>query len=416
MTDDSGSLPMRSALVAVGVLAVALAAAVATGALPASTLDGDAQPDGEELLDRVGERYESAETLSGEATVTAANATAERSVTVSFVVDRPNRTKLSTTRDGSEYAVGTNGSVAWVYDGANDTARVWDLPDNASAWNESATAADGAAFAGNGTVPSGNWSDAGNHSHDWNGSHAWNGSYAEAGNHTWNGTSWADPNRSANVTAWLAENVTAEVRETTTLDGAEVYVVGVEPTNESYRGEATLWVDTDDYRVHQLRASYGENSTTVTFDGLQFNASVHESTFRPPDAASVNAVGQERYDNFDAAQAGTDVTLQRLDTEGYAFDEAVVVTRAGRTVAAQSYTGAANVTVVATADDLPSLNASAGENATESESVTVAGADGTYVGRDDGSAVVWADDGVTRAVVGDLPREELVDLAERVAT
>ncbi|QPV64754.1 DUF4367 domain-containing protein [Halosimplex litoreum] len=410
MTDDSGSLPMRSALVAVGVLAVALAAAVATGAMPAGTLDGDAQPDGEEVLDRVEQRYESAETLTGEATVTVANASAERSKTVSFVVDRPNRTKLSTTHDGSEYAIGTNGSVAWVYDGANDTARVWELPENASAWNESATEA--RALAGE-TDWTGNRSEAaGNHTP--NGSHAWNGSEAWHGNHTWNDTSWADWNRSTNVSAWLAENVSVDLRETTTLAGAEVYVVGVESTNESYRGEATVWVDTDDYRVHQLRASYGDNRTTVAFDGVQFDASVHESTFRPPDAASVNTVGQERYDTFDAAQAGTDVTLQRLDSEGYEFDEAVVVTRAGRTVAAQTYTGAANVTVVATGDDLPTMGA-ASENVTEGETVTVASANATYVERDDGAAVVWDDDGVTRAVLGDLPRDELVELAESVA-
>ncbi|WP_436929882.1 DUF4367 domain-containing protein [Halosimplex halobium] len=391
MTDDRGSLATRAVPLAVGVVLLAVAGAVAAGALPGA-LDGDARPDGDAVLDRVEQRYANAETLTGEATVTVANATAERSANVSFVLDRPNRTRLSTTRDGDEYAVGTNGSVAWVYDGANDTARVWALPENASAWNESAW---------NGSATA-----AGNHS--------WNGSYANAGNHSWNGThawndtAWAAPNRSANVSAWLAENVTAEVRETTTLDGAEVYVVGLEPTNESYRGEATLWVDTDDYRVHELRASYGENSTTVAFDGVQFNASVHESTFRPPDAASVNTVGQERYDSFDAAQTGTEVTLQHLDAEGYEFDEAVVVTRAGRTVAAQTYTGGANVTVVATADDLPMLNGSAGEN------VTVAGANATYVERDDGAAVVWDDDGVTRAVVGDLPRGELVDLAERV--
>jgi|GEM_PF-223735 len=405
MTDERGSLATRTVPLVVGVVLLAVAGAVAAGALP-GTLAGDAQPDGEEVLDRVEQRYGNAETLTGEATVTVANATTERSETISFVVDRPNRTKLTTTRDGSEYAVGTNGSVAWVYDGANDTARVWELPDNASAWNESVTAGDASAFAGNGTAHTENWSAAGNHT--WNGSEAWNGT------HSWNGTSWADWNRSANVSAWLAENVSVELRETTTLDGAEVYVVGVEPTNESYRGEATLWVDTDDHRVHRMRAADGDNATTVDFDGLQFNASVHESTFQPPDAASVNTVGQERYDSFDAAQAGTDVSLGRLDAEGYAFEEALVVTRAGRTVAAQTYTGAANVTVVATAADLPYLNAT-DENATEAESVTVAGADATYVDRDDGAAVVWEDDGVTRAVVADLPRSELVALADETA-
>ncbi|WP_436908149.1 DUF4367 domain-containing protein [Halosimplex marinum] len=398
MTDDRGSLATRAVPLAVGVVLLAVAGAVAAGALPRA-LDGDARPDGEAVLDRVEQRYANAETLTGETTVTVANATAERSANVSFVFDRPNRTKLSTTRDGDEYAVGTNGSVAWVYDGANDTARVWDLPENASAWNESAWN-ESATAAGN---------------HSWNGSHANAGDHSWNGTHAWNNTVWDDPNRSTNVSAWLAENVTAEVRETTTVDGAEVYVVGLEPTNESYRGEATLWVDTGDYRVHELRASYGDNSTTVAFDGVRFNASVHGSTFRPPDAASVNRVGAERYDGFDAAQDATDVALQRLDGGDYEFDEAVVVTRAGRTVVAQRYAGAANVTVVATADDLPTLNASAGGTATEGESVTVAGANATYVERDDGAAVVWDDGGVTRTVVGDLPRAELVDLAERVA-
>jgi len=383
MTDERGSLATRAAPLAVGAVVVALLAVVAAGALPA----GDTTPDGDEVLDRVEQRYDSTETLSGDATVTVSNATRAHSTNVSFVVERPNSTRLSVTHNGSEYVAGTNGTVAWVYDAANDTAIVRDVPDNGSAWNHS--------------IAPYNRSDA-------SANHSWVSNHTEAhGNHSWaaeNGT-YAHPN--ATVEQFLDENVSAEVHRTETLDGSETYVVGLEPENESYRGNATLWVDTEDYRVHRIQMAYGENVTTVDFDGLQFNASVHESTFKPPDAATVNAVSQERYETFEDAQANTDIALQRLDTEGYEFAEAVVVTRNGWTVATQQYTGEANVSVVATADEVPyGLNASEGEN------VTVAGENATYVDRDDGSAVVWETDGVTRAVVGDLPRADLVDLAE----
>ncbi|WP_436927710.1 DUF4367 domain-containing protein [Halosimplex amylolyticum] len=377
MTDERGSLGTRVAPLAVGAVVIALLAVVAAGAFPT----GEAAPDGEDVLERVEQRYDSAETVAGDATVTAENATAERSLNLSFVVEKPNSTRVSVFGNDSERVFGTNGTVAWAYDPANDTVRVRELPENESAWN-------GSDAAGN---------------HSWNGTHAWNGT-----------RTWADANDTGHpsnfsVERLLAENVSAEVLRTTTLDGAETYVVGLEPENESHHGNATLWVDTDDYRVHRFRASDGENRTTVDFDGVQFNATVHESTFRPPNASSVTTVSQERYDSFQAAQDATALELQRLDAAGYDFDGTTVVTRNGQTVVAQAYTGEANVTVVATADDLPyELNASDGET------VTVNGANATYVERDDRSAVVWETDGVTRAVVGDLPREELIGLAEAV--
>ena len=381
MTNERGSLATRAAPLAVGVVVVALLAVVAAGALPA----GDTAPDGEEVLDRVEQRYDNAETLSGDATVTVENATTERSTNVSFVVDKPNSTRLSVTHNESEYVAGTNGTVAWVYDAANDTAVVRDVPENESAWNHSAAPSDRSGA-----------------------NHSWAGNDTEAdGNHSWAAENGTYARSNASVEAYLDENVSAEVRGTETLEESETYVVGLEPENESYRGNATLWVDTEDYRVHRVRTSYGENVTTVDFDGVRFNASVHESTFKPPDAATVNTVSQERYDTFEDAQADTDIELQRLDADGYEFDEAAVVTRNGWTVAAQQYTGKANVSVVATADEMPY-----GLNATEGENVTVAGENATYVGRDDGSAVVWETDGVTRAVVGDLPRADLIDLAE----
>ena len=385
MTDERGSLATRATPLAAGLIVVALAAVVAAGGLPST----DTAPTGDEVLDRVEQRYESAETLAGEATVTVENATTERSVNVSFVVERPNRTRVSLAHNGTEAVAGTNGTVAWVYDPATDTAWVRDLPKNESAWNHSATALNRSMAPAN---------------------HSWAGTDTRGvGNHSWATDNWTATHPNATVDAYLDENVSAEVRGTATLDGSETYVLALAPENESYRGNATLWVDTDDYRVHKIRAGYGENWTTVAFDGQQFNASVHESTFQPPDAASVNSVSRERYETFATAQANTAFDLQRLDADGYEFSEAVVVTRNGWTVVTQQYTGDANVTVVATADDPPyGLNATTGEN------VTVAGEPATYVERDDGAAIVWEVGDVTRAVVGDLSREALLDLAEHV--
>jgi anti-sigma factor RsiW len=65
------------------------------------------------------------------------------------------------------------------------------------------------------------------------------------------------------------------------------------------------------------------------------------------------------------------------------------------------------VAVFATADSLPYEV----ENGT---SVTVDGANATYVERESGGVVYWTDDGVTRGVAADLSREDLLDLASSV--
>lgn len=408
MTDERGSIATRAAPLAVAVVVVALAAAAA-GAFPALSAS-DAPPDGAAVLERVDQRYANAESIAGEATVTVGNDTVERSANVSFVLERPNATRLAVSHNGTEVVTGTNGSVAWISLPAVDVVRVWDLPENASAWNHTGgndsvwNGTDWNHTGGNRTAVPGNATGAyatpaGTTGTPWA---AWNGT-------DWNHTGWNHTDWDGSHGNWSDGNATAELLRTTTVDGRKAYVVGLDPANDSRPGNATLWVDAEEYSVLKYRATVGEYRTAVDVDGVRFNVSLHESTFRPPDGASVTAVAQTRFDTFDAAQAGTDITLHRLDAEGYAFESATEVTRAGQTVVAQRYAGGANATVVATAGEVPGLNATAGE------SVTVAGANATYVERGDRSAVVWeTDDGVTRAVVGDLPRERLVELAEAV--
>jgi len=130
------------------------------------------------------------------------------------------------------------------------------------------------------------------------------------------------------------------------------------------------------------------------------SAQIHRSS----GASTVTVAASERYDSFDAAQAGTDLALSELG-EGYEFQRAVVATRGGVTVTTQEYVGDdTDVAVLATADSLPPE--------TNGTSVTVAGADATYVEREAGGAVYWTDDGATRGVAADLPRERLLELAE----
>ena len=360
---DRGRLPATLAAVALAVLALALAAGL-TGALPFA-----GQSDGDAVVEDVRDRYESAETYTAEVTVNATNGTATETQNLSVAHAAPNSSRLTLEDEGGDVAYGTNGTVAWVYDEANDTARVYPL--NGSAANAT--------------------------DHPVRNESVWNGTH-DAGNGT----------HPATLSTYLAENVSATVVGSETVRSAETTVVRLEPEDESREGTTTLWVDDDD-RVHRLRTTRGENVTTVEFRDQDFNASIHESTFRPPTDAAVTVAVNERYDSFEDAQAGTDIELRSLDGD-YEFVEAATVTRGGVTVTTQQYAeGGTNqsVALVATADSPP-------YDAENGTSVTVDGANATYVDRDEGGVVFWTDDGVTRGVAADLPREELVELAEDV--
>mgnify|MGYP000047143565 CR=1 FL=1 len=380
---DRGRLSATLAAVAVGVVALALVAGM-TGALPFAA----DEPDGEAIVEEVRERYGSAETYTADVAVTTTNGSATHTSNLSLAYAAPNSSRLTVADEAGGTVLGTNGTVAWVYDTVNDTARVYPLPENGSAANATTP-----------PVPR----DAG----------GWNGSGDRADSHDWNGS------HATNVSELLEENVTATVVGEETVRGRETTVVSLDPENESREGTSTLWVD-DERRLLRWRTTVGENVTTVDLRDQQFNVSIHESTFRPPTDATVTVAVNDRYDSFDDAQAGTDVDLHRLDADGYEFVEAATVTRGGVTVTTQQYarTDAATnatarnstVALFATTDSLPYE----AENGT---SVSVDGGNATYVEREDGGTggvVYWTDDGVTRGVAADLPREDLLDLASDV--
>lgn len=433
MTARRGSLtsPLALTAVALVVVAVALVGAAATGAMPG--MGSDAQPDGETVLDRAEQRYANAETVVGDATVTVANGTTERSVNVSYAVARPDRVRVGVE---DRYLAGTNGSVAWVsVDGVVLSSPVPDanrsrLPANRSALTRSLADLNRSALAervlalielnGPYSGAPANWSDRlpANWSdrlpEQWatgdlptDRSERLPANWTERARAAW--ANRTGESRAANATEHGADrNYTVEVVGTEAVDGREAYVLAVDRANATAAWNATLWVDSEDYRLHRAEATYREYRVTVDFD-TTFNASVRDSTFRPPDDSGPALVGRTTYDSFDAAQANTSVALGRLGGD-YAFVNATVATQSGVTLAVQQYTdGERTAALVSTAGSPPF-------GFDEGEPVTVDGANATYVERDGRSAVVWESGGVARAVVADLSRAELVALAESVTS
>jgi outer membrane lipoprotein-sorting protein len=351
MTADRRGRSRPAALVFVLVVAVLAVAAVAGGA----AVDGP--PEADALLEETRQQYADADSVVGSATVTVANGTANATATVEFAA-AGNRSRVVVDRANGTYRVGTNGTVAW-YDSPNRTGVVPLDADRRPA-----------------AMP------------------------AAAENVT------ATPSELLNRT--LDEDVDAEVVRTGSDDGTEAYVVRVTPANDSLDGQATLWVATDDARLLRVEATEGANSTVVDFRDTQFDVTVHDSTFDPPDdRLAVTAF--DRYDRFEPLQSNTTLELPRLDAE---FGGAGVAERTAGTDVVQRYrAGDDNVTVVSTTVDRE-FDRSADGNGTST--ATVDGREATVTTVGDATVVYWSDDGVTTAVVVEASEDRAIELAGRL--
>lgn len=342
----SPTLDGRRALLAVVVIAVALAGS-------ATAFETLGQPSGDEVLDRVEQRYDSAETITTEATVTVSNGSESATATVEMAATADNRSRTVVTRDGETYRAGTNGTVAWA------------VGPNRSVAYPVESLADGSAFDG-----------------------------AAATDERLPGD--AEERFSPQGTpAMNASNVSATVVGTPTLAGTDTYEV--ELTHPEADGTTTLWVTQADSRVVRAVATDGTNRTVVSVESTAFNVSIHESTFDPP-ADRVALTTVDSYDEFEAAQSATDMTLPTLDA---AFSEATVTVRQGETVVGQRYVSdGGNVTVVSTTatDRFDRLTENATTETIDGQTVAV-----TTI--EDRAVVAWTDEGVTTAVVVEGPTE-----------
>ncbi|SFS02647.1 Outer membrane lipoprotein-sorting protein [Halomicrobium zhouii] len=345
---------------AVLLLAVVVVGSIGTGATGAvGAVDQRQQPTGDEIIDRVEQRYESADTIAGRAVLTTTNASETTTANVSFAVADPESSRLVVERGDETYRSGTNGSVTWTVGPAG--AFVWDA-DSAPPSDQRLGPGDDDALAW--TVPT-----------DGNG----------------------------------LDNVSATLAGTTEVDGVPAYELELRPTSDDDTDAATtLWVAQEDYRVLRAETTDGTNTTTVDVTETFFDVSIDESTFQPPEDR-LTAWSFDRYDDFGAAQNATDIDLPSLD--GGTFSEATVTVQQGETVVSQRYDlDGENVTVVSTTSDR-----FRGEAANAS-TVQVAGQNASVTDFGDRSAVFWTEDDVTTVVIVDGSTERAVEIAERVST
>lgn len=191
-------------------------------------------------------------------------------------------------------------------------------------------------------------------------------------------------NSTDELRAAVSENVTADLVETTTLDGTEVHVVSV--THTDAEGELRYWIATETNAIVQQELTHPDATVTVEAD-TEFDPEVQDSTFEPP------ATTPDELTSFDALQertffdaAGADSLTASVDntTETYTFESGTVVSVpvADGQLANARYDGDRTVTLAETDTPLP---LSGGEF--DNESVIEQTIDGTNVTIVEGSEI-----------------------------
>lgn len=339
------------------VIAVLAVAGVAAGVMI------DTSPSGDEIVDRVGDRYDSADSYTSTVGVTVQytneSGTVERSGRARVMFSQPDsyRAEVLAPERLNGTVAATNGSVAWVTRPAGTTI-VRSLNETQQGWLER-----------------------------------------------------------VNVSAALDrfEDHAEVTREgTATIDGTETYVLSVRPQNESYDVNATVWVDTEDYAVRQLRTTGEHNGTTVTatvrYESISFDVSIHESTFQPPADRSVVLAGLDRT-SYDSLAAATDDVSFPVATSSLPddFEETTVVLseRGDSQTLVVSYENETDRIAVVRSQRNPLSRIDV-----DTESVTVGDVDASYLRTRDTGIVFWRTDNRTYAVAGSVSRESLVSVAE----
>ncbi|RLM53698.1 hypothetical protein DVK02_12690 [Halobellus sp. Atlit-31R] len=343
-------------------------------------------PSGAEILDDAEQRYESAETVVGAATVTAANETDTRTYEVSFTVAEDNRSRMAVSSDDRTVVLGTNGSAGWIHDEQTGVTRVVS--------NESGDAMGPAAMGdapmdapmGDAATPM-----------DATGYADLNESQKEAMREA------GERLRSA-AYDWTEENTTATRTGRETVDGTDSWVVEVEPKNESRTGSVTHWIAVDSADVLKQEFSGEHGTVTVVYTETRFDIDVADSTFEPPTDERPSG---ERIDSFEALQGATGVEVPEFADSAYEFSEGAVLNYGGETAVAR-YTGAANVTVfTSTTESLPYASGDA-------TPVEIGGVSANVSEMEGRVAVAWEDGDRTIGVVTDADRETALDIAERL--
>lgn len=362
MTDRSSGGRALTGNPAVFLLAVVAVVGVALGGM---AMAQNGPPSAEDVLGDAKERYASAETIVGSATVTVANDSANRTVEVSFAVADDNRSRVSVTARNRTLLVGSNGTVGWVHDERTGLTRTYDVP----AYNRTTNAT------------------------EWAASHRWNESAMRA-----------------LLRDWTPENTTAERAGTERVDGTEAHVVRIEPVDVGRNGTLTLWIHTEEATLLKAELARDERTATVTYENVRFNVSVADSTFQPPGIAPPG--GATVVDSFGALTERTRFDLPELNADEYEFETGSTVVYGNATAAIQGYAGPVNVTLVTTTENGRAVMG--GALPERGDAVRIGGVNATVAETERGVVVSWRAGGPRHALLSDGSRETTIALAESV--
>jgi outer membrane lipoprotein-sorting protein len=351
----------------IGVLLAVLGVAIAAGFVVAAD-----EPSGSDILTDVEDRYESADSVVVDASVTTEYDGTVSEFDVSTVTTNSGQMRVNVS-NGTDYAVfGHTGNTSWV------TTSTMDAPiviQNGTVVGQSSLPGEtnvSAMFEPRSDAPV---------AHDLSPEHA------------------ALAPENVSVSAILEEtNATAEFVETTTIDGQSVHVVRTASTEHD--GEITLWATTDTATVVKYRVTTPNGTMTADISETHFDVSPAESTFRPPTDTSWKTTA----DTLEELQTITAQPVAVPDEE-WSFERGAVLTTPVSAVVSQYTANGSNVSVLHS--ESPALSrTSEGERTVDidNRTVTISDTDG------DNTVVRWSEDDRTVVVVGDLSEAELLDV------
>ncbi|XGI84022.1 outer membrane lipoprotein carrier protein LolA [Halorutilales archaeon Cl-col2-1] len=410
ITDSFGLLAI--ALLVIGVVGAGLTIAQTPMGDNTDTRDAETvTADG--VLEGVHERYNSSETLAGNATVEVSKEDETRSYSVSFAVADENESRVSVDSENRSAVLGSNGSAVWLHSEKEGVTRVYSRDEI-----RDAKEGDIEPF-GFGRQPFDH-----NHSRDGEYEHLWGSVDANETNpKPWDIDAVHDHGYDHSQASNHTINTTSEYVGRQSLRGTEAHVVEItlRDENQSRHPETlvTYWVSNDDV---VLRQEVETPNATVTVDVTQtrFNVSIADSTFEPPTGEDTTQFATSTFDSFDGLQDSTDFELLRLGSN-YSFDEGRKVVYAGETAAVQEYVDDGSRLRVVSAEDTSRsfgfadrhTSTSVNKTSTQETEVVIDGVNTTVTVSETsrGAAVSW-----THETDGDELRHAVVSETESAET
>jgi outer membrane lipoprotein-sorting protein len=351
----------------IGVLLAVLGVAIAAGFVVAQD-----DPSGSDVLTDVEDRYESADSVVVDASVTTEYNGTVSEFDVSTVTTNSGQMRVNMSNETDYVAFGHTGNTSWF---ATSTTAAPIVIQNGTVVGQSSLPDET-----NVSAMFGNRSN-GPPARDTSPEHA------------------ALTPENVSVSAILEEtNATAEFVETTTIDGQTVHVIRTASTEHD--GEITLWTTTDTATVVKYRVTTPNGTMTADISETHFDVSPAESTFRPPTDNNWKTTA----DTLEEMQAITDQPIAIPD-EPWSFERGAVLTTPVSAVVSQYTAAGSNVSVIYS--ESPALSKMPDNERTvdvDNRTVTVSDTDS------DNTVARWSEGDRTVVVVSDLSEAELLDV------